>query len=184
MCCNPLLENHYTTYRSLEATAREKGKLVEFLPRRGIAILNADDPRVLGFASRTSARVITFGKSSDADVRAAAVSSAWPDRLALTVSYRRESLRIQTKLVGEFWTTSVLAAIACGLVCGLDLKDSARAIENFEPVFGRNSVHVKSNGPVYVFDLKAPFWTIVLSIAFIKCARAPRKTLVFGTISD
>jgi UDP-N-acetylmuramoyl-tripeptide--D-alanyl-D-alanine ligase len=67
--------DHYKTYRSLEATAREKGKLVEFPPRRGIAILNADDPNVLGFASRTSARVITFGKSSNADVRAAAVSS-------------------------------------------------------------------------------------------------------------
>jgi UDP-N-acetylmuramoyl-tripeptide--D-alanyl-D-alanine ligase len=36
--------DHYSAFRSLEATALEKGKLVEGLPPKGIAILNADDP--------------------------------------------------------------------------------------------------------------------------------------------
>jgi UDP-N-acetylmuramoyl-tripeptide--D-alanyl-D-alanine ligase len=176
--------DHYKNYRSLEATAREKGQLVALLPRRGIAILNADDPHVLGLASSTSARVLTFGRSLDANVRATEVSSAWPDRLALTVSYGHERSRVQTKLVGEHWTTSVLAAIACGLVCGIDLKNCAKAVEKFEPVFGRYSVHVKADGPVYIFDQKAPFWTIAPSMAFVKGARASRRTMVFGTISD
>ena len=69
--------DHYKTYRSLDATAREKGQLVELLPERGTAILNADDPHVLAMATRTSARVITFGRSANADVRATEVSSSW-----------------------------------------------------------------------------------------------------------
>jgi len=135
-------------------------------------------------AARTRARVLLFGTSSDADIRATEISSAWPERLAMTVSHGSDSLRIQTKFVGEHWTTSVLAAVACGLVCGVDLKDSAKAIESFEPMFGRYSVHAKPNGPVYIFDHKAPYWTIAASLAFVKSAYAPHKTVVFGTISD
>ena len=126
-------------------------------------------------ASRTSARVITFGRSPDADVRATEVSSAWPDRLALTVTCGRPLSRIQTKLIGEHWTTSVLAAITCGMACGIDLNDCAKAVENFEPIFGRHSVHIKPNGPVYIFDHKAPFWTIAVSLAFVKEAPLPAK---------
>ncbi len=45
--------DHYTVYRSLEATAREKGLLVESLPPGGVAILNGDDPHVKDMAVRT-----------------------------------------------------------------------------------------------------------------------------------
>src|SRR6476620_2610203 len=176
--------DHYTNYRSLEATAREKGQLVELLAKKDVAILNADDPHVLAIATRASARVITFGRSANADVRATDVSSSWPDRLKLTVTCGDKALQIQTKLVGEHWTTSVLAAVTCGIVCGLDLNDCVKAVENFEPVFGRYSVHVRPDGPVYVFDHKAPFWTIAVGLAFVKGASAPRKTIVLGTRSD
>jgi UDP-N-acetylmuramoyl-tripeptide--D-alanyl-D-alanine ligase len=176
--------DHYKNFRSLEATASSKRQLVELLPRTGIAILNADDPYVLAMAARTSARVVTFGKSEVADLRATEVSSAWPDRLALTLNYEKHALRVRTKLVGEHWTTSVLAAVTTGLVCGIDLQQCAQAIENFDPPFGRYSVHEKPNGPVYIFDHKAPHWTIAAGLAFVQAARAPRTTIVFGTISD
>jgi UDP-N-acetylmuramoyl-tripeptide--D-alanyl-D-alanine ligase len=176
--------DHYKNYRSLEATARSKGQLVELLPSTGIAILNADDPHVMAMASRTSARVVTFGTCPNAELRATQISSDWPGRLTLTVHHGQDTLQIRTRLVGEHWTTSVLAAIACGLVCGVDLGECARRIENFEPAFGRHSVHVRPDGPVYIFDHKAPVWTIAVSLAFLKAARAPRTTAVFGTISD
>jgi asparagine synthase (glutamine-hydrolysing) len=176
--------DHYKNFRSLEATTASKRQLVELLPRTGIAILNADDPYVLAMAAKTSAQVVTFGKSAVADLRATEVSSAWPDRLALTVCYENHALRIRTRLVGEHWTTSVLAAITSGVVCGVNLQQCAQAIENFDPPFGRYSVHEKPGGPAYIFDHKAPFWTIATALAFVRIARAPRTTIVFGTISD
>ena len=48
---------HLEAFGSLEAIAREKGDLVAALPLTGLAVLNADDPRVLAMAERTSARV-------------------------------------------------------------------------------------------------------------------------------
>jgi UDP-N-acetylmuramoyl-tripeptide--D-alanyl-D-alanine ligase len=176
--------DHYTTFRTLEATATEKGQLIERLPRYGTAILNADDQNVRAMAKRTRARVILYGRSPDADVRGYDISAAWPHRLSLNVSHGTENERIQTRLVGEHWTTSVLSAIACGIVCGLNLKSCARAIEAFEPAFGRYSVHSMPGGSFFVIDHKAPFWTIAASFAFFSEAHAPRKTIVFGTISD
>ena len=35
-----------------------------------VLVLNADDPVVAGFAGRARARVVTFGRSEEADVRA------------------------------------------------------------------------------------------------------------------
>ena len=52
---------HAGEFGSIEAVALAKGELVEALPPSGIAILNADDPRVAAMASRTRARVVTFG---------------------------------------------------------------------------------------------------------------------------
>jgi UDP-N-acetylmuramoyl-tripeptide--D-alanyl-D-alanine ligase len=177
--------DHYKNFRSLEATAREKAELVELLPRHGIAILNADDPHVIAMKHRTRASVITYGLAPEADIRATDVRSAWPDRLSLTVLHGQDRLRLQTRLVGEFWVTSVLAAIACGLSCGIDLKTCASAVAEFEPVFGRASVHSVPDGPAYILEThKAPLWTIANSMTLMRNARAPRKTMVIGTVSD
>ena len=126
-----------------------------------------------------------FGRSPDAALRASEVSSSWPDRLKLTVTYEQESVRVHTRLVGEHWTTSVLAAMACGIVCGADLRTCANEVEKVKPVFGRYSIHGKRGGPVYILDSwKAPLWTIASALTFIAQARACRKTIVFGTLSD
>jgi UDP-N-acetylmuramoyl-tripeptide--D-alanyl-D-alanine ligase len=119
--------DHYRAYRSIEAIAREKGLLVERLPQSGVAILNIDDPLVHGMAKRGQARVITFGRSPQADVRAVDVSDVWPSRLSMQVAYGHEIVRVETKLVGELWVPSVLAAIALGIACGVDLNTCAEA---------------------------------------------------------
>jgi UDP-N-acetylmuramoyl-tripeptide--D-alanyl-D-alanine ligase len=55
---------HAGEFGGQDQIAVAKGELVEALPRDGVAILNADDPRVLAMASRTPARVVTFSTGS------------------------------------------------------------------------------------------------------------------------
>jgi UDP-N-acetylmuramoyl-tripeptide--D-alanyl-D-alanine ligase len=177
--------DHRKAFRTLEATAREKATLVEVLPRDGLAILNADDPHVAAMAARTKAQVVTYGLSPAAEIRGSNVDSRWPDRLTLDVSHGNHRIRVATRLVGEHWATSVLAAISCGIGCGLDLAACAEAVSAVDPVFGRYSVHRKAGGPIFVLDsAKASYWTIPSSLAFLAAASAPSKTVVFGTISD
>ena len=83
--------DHYRNYRNVEATAQEKGLLVESLPESGVAILNIDSPLVADMAKRTRARLLTFGRSPEAVLRAVDVSSVWPDRLSMQVTYGGET---------------------------------------------------------------------------------------------
>jgi UDP-N-acetylmuramyl pentapeptide synthase len=103
----------------------------------------------------------------------------------MQVAHGHETVQVETKFVGELWVPSVLAAIALGIACGLDLKTCSEAVKTVKPVFGRYSVHTRSDGASYVLDsYKAPLWTIAEGLAFMRQAAAPRKTVVFGNISN
>lgn len=56
---------HVGEFGSVEIIARAKGEIVEALGPDGVAVLNADDPRVAAMAERHEGRVMTFGRSAD-----------------------------------------------------------------------------------------------------------------------
>jgi UDP-N-acetylmuramoyl-tripeptide--D-alanyl-D-alanine ligase len=64
---------HVEGLGSIEGVAREKAALVEALGPEGVAILNADDPRVAGMAGRCRGRVVAVGLHAKADLQAADV---------------------------------------------------------------------------------------------------------------
>ena len=64
---------HMEVFGSWDAIVRASAEPVEALAAGGTAVLNADDPVVSGFRSRTGARVLTFGRAAGADVRAETV---------------------------------------------------------------------------------------------------------------
>ncbi len=66
---------HLERAGSLEAIARAKAELPAALPAEGLAVLNADDPRVVAMRDQTRAAVRTFGLGRDADVRALEIES-------------------------------------------------------------------------------------------------------------
>jgi UDP-N-acetylmuramoyl-tripeptide--D-alanyl-D-alanine ligase len=168
-----------------EAIAAEKAKLVHSLPTEGLAVLNADDPLVAAMAAGCACRVVTFGRAADADLRLLKASAPWPERLTLEVEYRGKPLLVKTRLVGAHWAVSVMPALLTALELGADRAACLGAIESFEPVFNRMSVHQGPRGAWYVLDAnKASFFGIEACLGFLDEAAAPRKTVVFGTISD
>ena len=56
---------HAGEFGGLDQVARAKGELAEALPPDGVAILNADDPRVAAMGARTPARVVMFSAAED-----------------------------------------------------------------------------------------------------------------------
>lgn len=177
--------DHRKSFGSVQAIADEKGRLVSGLPADGLAVLNADDSLVRAMRDRTNARVVTFGKNGSADIRLVSHSAGFPSRLQLTVTDGDETVEIRTRLVGLRWLDAVLAAVACGRALGVSLGECAKAVEAVEPRHGRDSVHEILDGPTIVLDtVKAPFWTIPSSIETVRTTRSPRRTIVFGTISD
>jgi UDP-N-acetylmuramoyl-tripeptide--D-alanyl-D-alanine ligase len=122
---------------SLDGVREEKAALVRALPADGHAVLNADDPRVLGMAAVTAARAITFGRSPRADVRVTGDVADGPGGLAFTVEARGGRAAVTAAFAGRHNVGNALAAIAVGVALGLDLADAARALARARPVKGR-----------------------------------------------
>lgn len=176
--------DHISHYKSLEAIADAKAQLVEALPADGIAILNADDPLVAAMAARTKARVVTYGRRDGADIRLVSSSGGYPKRLAMRVRLGNDVIDIQTRFIGARWETSVLAATATAQALGIDPVAAAKAIGTVEPELFKDQVQVHAGVTFIVDALKAPYWTIASSIEILAAADAPRKLMLFGTISD
>ena len=177
--------DHYTAFRGRENVRSEKVKMIRALPASGLAILNADDPLVITMKKETQARVITYGQSEQADVRASDVTSNWPSRLSFTVSYRRETVPVQTRLLGIHLAGSALAALSAALALGISLSDAAVAFERIEPTPRRMNPVVHSDNVTFIRDdVKAPWDSLPEILEFMKTARASRKIAIIGTISD
>lgn len=178
-------DDHLSLYGSREAIAQEKGKLIAALPSDGIAVLNADQPLIAAMRTRCKGRVVTFGLSPGADVQADDVRSMWPDRLACTVRAGGERVLLQTQLCGDHFVHSVLAAVAVGWSLGFSLENCARAFATIPPFEGRMQPAATPEGITFIRDdWKAPLWTIAPAFKFIEDARAARKVIVVGTLSD
>ena len=177
-------DDHRSAFRTLETTAAEKRKLVEAVPGDGVAVLNADDPRVLEMAGACRGAVLTYGLGEGAAVRGDRVVAEWPGHLSFVVHHGDASLPVQTRFNGAHWVHAFLAAITTGLALGVSLEDAVAAVATGEPWAARLS-EMEVDGVVFVRDeCKAPLWTVAPALAFLRTARAPRRVAVFGTLSD
>ncbi|WP_327676365.1 UDP-N-acetylmuramoyl-tripeptide--D-alanyl-D-alanine ligase [Kitasatospora sp. NBC_00458] len=119
---------HVGEFGSQEAIAEAKGELVEALPADGVAVLNADDRLVRAMAARTKARVVFFGESPDAGVRAQDVRLDATGRPSFTLITPAGSAPVQLRLYGEHHVSNALAAAAVATELGMTVDDTAEAL--------------------------------------------------------
>jgi UDP-N-acetylmuramoyl-tripeptide--D-alanyl-D-alanine ligase len=144
---------HVGEFGSREAIARAKSELVAALPPDGVAILNADDPRVAGMASRTSARVVMVGMAEGADVRAQEVTLDATGRPSFRVSTSAGTVGVSLSLHGAHHVSNALAVVAAALECGLPLSAIAAALAEARPTSRwRMELSERSDGLIVVND--------------------------------
>lgn len=119
---------HIGEFGSREGTAEAKGEMVEALAPEGCAVLNADDPLVRAMAARTQARVLYFGESAEAQIRAEDVRLDASGRPGFTLVTPSGSAPVQLRLYGEHHVSNALAAAAVATECGMDVKQLAVAL--------------------------------------------------------
>jgi UDP-N-acetylmuramoyl-tripeptide--D-alanyl-D-alanine ligase len=122
---------HVGEFGSVEAIAAAKGELVEALPAAaagGVAVLNADDPRVRAMAARTTARVVLVGEAADAEVRATEVTLDERGRPAFVLVTPDGSAPVRLGLTGRHQVGNALAAAAVAHELGLPLAELADAL--------------------------------------------------------
>jgi len=118
---------HVEAFDSIEGVALAKRELIEALdPKTGIAVLNADDPRVLRFREIHPGRAITFGLSPEADVRATDIAPA-PDGTRFHV----DGVPFHTTLAGRHGVLNLLAGMAVARAFDIPLERLRDAVASF-----------------------------------------------------
>ena len=145
---------HAGEFGGLDQVARAKGELVEALPADGVAILNADDPRVLAMAARTGARVVTFGIGARAaTVRAANIRLDELGRPSFTLLTPQGSAPVTLRLHGAHNVPNALAAAALAGELGLGLDGIADGLgAAVARSRWRMEVHQRADGVTVIND--------------------------------
>ncbi|MEY4102228.1 MAG: hypothetical protein RIR88_362, partial [Actinomycetota bacterium] len=123
---------HAGEFGGVEATVTSKRELVEALRPGGVAILNADDPRVLPMREAAPGTVMTFGYAPDADVRPGNVSASIRGTefdLYLPGNVQRH---VSFQVLGEHHVMNALAAASVGTALGFDPDHIVSALESVE----------------------------------------------------
>ncbi len=111
---------HLEQFGTLDEVARAKGELVEALPADGFAVLNAADERVVAMASRTAARVVTFGPGGE--VRAEEVDLDGELRARFMLRSPWGDGRVELAVAGAHQVTNALGAAAAALAVGTPVE--------------------------------------------------------------
>ncbi|MCT9082740.1 UDP-N-acetylmuramoyl-tripeptide--D-alanyl-D-alanine ligase [Streptomyces fulvoviolaceus] len=119
---------HIGEFGGREQIAQAKGEMVEGLPEDGAAVLNADDPLVRAMASRTKAKVILFGESGEADVRAENVRLTDSGQPAFMLRTPSGASEVTMRLYGEHHVSNALAAAAVAHELGMSAEEIAIAL--------------------------------------------------------
>jgi len=119
---------HLERAGSIERIAQAKAELPMALTEDGLAVLNADDPRVAAMRDLTRAQVRTFGLSPDADVRGEEVVSRGLEGTEFTLRAPWGSRRVASAAPGRHLVPHALAAAAVAERFGVPLDEVVEAL--------------------------------------------------------
>ncbi len=141
-----LADDHLDWHGSTEAYAAAKARIWEYQRPTDVALAAIDDPTVMKWAKRATARLVTFGPGGDYDERNGALTSPMGpffdiDRLSRRMPHDR---------------TNALAAAATALESGAATVDGVRsALADFRGIAHRISLVAEAGGVGYYDDSKA-----------------------------
>jgi UDP-N-acetylmuramoyl-tripeptide--D-alanyl-D-alanine ligase len=176
---------HTDGFPSLADTAKEKGKLLSTVGKKGFAVLNGDDPWCRMIAREYSCRGVWFGTTSECDLWASSVESRWPGRMRLLAHCGAQAIPVQTKLIGRQWAVPLLAAMLAARECGMDLAEAAEVAAKMEPHPARmQPVELASGATLIRDEYNGSAGTTEAALKFLAEVRNQRRILVLSDITD
>jgi UDP-N-acetylmuramoyl-tripeptide--D-alanyl-D-alanine ligase len=175
---------HLEFFDSLAGIARAKYELVESLPPTGTAVLNADDEYVSQFGRDFKGRVINYGTSAAADVRAENVQSrgAEGSHFEIVAEGTRELANLP--LVGDHNVLNALAAVSVAIACGMRIPDAVAALSTLKPADKRGQVVQVGNITVINDCYNSNPKALHAMIDALAAMKARRRILVAGEMLE
>jgi UDP-N-acetylmuramoyl-tripeptide--D-alanyl-D-alanine ligase len=143
---------HMEIFGSWEAIVQSSAEPVDALERGDVVVLNADDPVVRGFQTRTPARAVLFGSSADADVRAERVTLDGMGHASFTLAVADDHEPVTLAVPGEHMVLNALAAAAVGIVLELSPAECAAGLKDATVSAWRMETFTTGDGLLVVND--------------------------------
>ncbi|HOD96840.1 MAG TPA: UDP-N-acetylmuramoyl-tripeptide--D-alanyl-D-alanine ligase [Candidatus Paceibacterota bacterium] len=130
---------HVEFYSSPTAVAVEKARLIELLPANGFAILNRDDELVWNLRIKTRAHIISYGFKEDADIQIINFEykfdeNEFPEGITFKIQYGNVFVPFRLfRVMGKPQIYSIAAAVAVGIVFGINLVKISDYLANYQP---------------------------------------------------
>ncbi|MCZ6778314.1 MAG: UDP-N-acetylmuramoyl-tripeptide--D-alanyl-D-alanine ligase [Acidobacteria bacterium] len=144
---------HIEFFGTLEKIAATKEELFLGMRPGTVAVMNADDARVMAIAGRFARRggsIVSFGLEREADVRGEGVEFH-PQGLRVKVAYMGKSAELELKFLGAHFLSDALAALATGIALGGTLVQLCGALSEVEPLDHRGRL-LELPGDVRLLD--------------------------------
>ena len=176
---------HTERVGDIDGVARAKSELVKALDASGFAILNADDDRVIAMQSLTSARVITYGVASTADVRMTRCVLDERACASVTVESPWGNASWKMNVPGEHMAHNAVGAIAVAGVLGLDLQRAAAAISMSVLSEMRMQHRTAISGALIIDDsYNANPASMTAALHALSATKASRRIAVLGVMAE
>lgn len=182
--------SHLSHFGTLNAVAKEKGKLIKSLPATGYAILNADNEWTRKMEEVTDAEVITYGFGENADIRVDNLlfhgDASQIEGFSFKLNYKGRSVPMRLPaLLAKHLIPSVLAAVGVGVALRLNLVEIARSLESFKSLPGRMHMFLGVNGSRIIDDTyNASPASMRAAIETLQHIQAPRKGIILGDMLE
>ena len=142
-----LTRDHLDYHGSFQAYLAAKKKLFDGLPATSVAVYNLDDPAGSQVVADTSARRLSYGRTSEADVHVDVLEN----RLS-GLRLRLDGMERAFRLVGLFNAYNLAAAYAAGRALGYSATDVLDALATAPPVPGRFETFRFGGGTTVIVD--------------------------------
>ena len=176
--------SHSEFFGTVEDVAVAKSELVEALPAQGTAVLNADVPLVAAMATRTDARVLTFGLAAG-DVRATDISLDDDLRPVFNLRTPWGNAGVGLQVRGHHQVGNALAAAAAALACGAGLEAVAAGLGDAQLSPWRMELHRAPSGALILNDTyNANPLSMKAALRALAELPALRRTAVLGIMAE
>jgi UDP-N-acetylmuramoyl-tripeptide--D-alanyl-D-alanine ligase len=180
-----VLPVHLERLGTIDNIQAAKQELVEELPADdGVAVLNADDPRVAQMASATRARIVRYGVSEEADVRAEAIHSQGLRGVEFDLFAHGQRRHVRLPLLGAHSVHAALAATAVALEEGLSPSEIAEALHELTPVLRLLIVEGINGSRIIDDSYNASPESVLAALNLLRELPGRRKVAVLGDMLE
>ncbi|MFH1552609.1 MAG: UDP-N-acetylmuramoyl-L-alanyl-D-glutamate--2,6-diaminopimelate ligase [Candidatus Omnitrophota bacterium] len=142
---------HLDYHGDMSTYLKDKSKIFQNLKPDGTGVLNQDDSMVISLAKTIDfPKLVTFGMTDNADVRARNVRLSIEGIEFDLVAGKLGSTRVCSRLIGKHNVYNILAAVAALYDSGLSLDEIREGLEKATAVPGRLDA-VRAQAPFKVF---------------------------------